>query len=236
MKPISLALAVALVFVAAKAGDTVLRDGDYLSELYLTVLEKTKSHHKAYQAWRGSAPQAIRVSRDGRGLVLFLGYNWHEGDQAVFNAQNPSIQVDVAEFHKKTLIPRDTVRFRFKDGDGPVLDYLYIGNEQTFLMEKLLVGTYADSRGQTYAFDRDGKARFPDRTFHYEIYTDMVFEDGDEFVDRDASKPDAWKIYGFARRADQLFLYNAVCDDTRAGCTTDRKHPIAVLRKLKPAR
>ena len=99
-------------------------------------------------------------------------------------------------------------------------------------MGKLLAGTYADARGQKYAFTADGEARFPGRTFRYEIYTDMVFEDCDEIWDHDASKPNILKIFGFAWHGNALYLFNAICDQQSPGCTVDRKHPIAVLHKV----
>ena len=201
------------------------RDGDYLSTAYIAALEKTKSHR---EAWATGSPQSIGVSRDKRGLVLLLNWNWHEGDDAVFDPKKPTAMIGTG----RTFIPGDTTHFRFQDGKG-LLSYQYVGSESNYITERLLIGTYQDAHGRLYVFGPDGKAHWPGRTFSYELYTDMVFEDCDEIWDHDASKPNDPKIFGFAWRGNKLYLYNADCTDEKSpGCAVDRKHPIAVLHKL----
>ncbi|GAA0560788.1 hypothetical protein [Rhizomicrobium electricum] len=201
------------------------RDGDYLSTAYIAALDKTKSHKKA---WGTGSPQSIGVSRDKRGLVLSLNWNWHEGDGVVFDPKNPTAMIGSG----RTFIPTDTTHFRFQDGKV-LLTYQYVGSESKYITEKLLIGTYKDTRGRRYVFGSDGKAHWPDRTFRYEIYTDMVFEQCDEIWDRDASKPNEPAIFGFVWRGNMLYLYNANCSDEQSpGCIVDRKNPIAVLHKV----
>jgi hypothetical protein len=201
------------------------RDGGYLSTAYIAALEKTKSHMKA---WGTGSPQSISVSRDKRGLVLSLNWNWHEGDASVFDPKNPTAMIGSG----RAFIPDDDTHFRFQDGKE-LLTYQYVGGELEFITNKLLIGTYADERGRLYVFGPDGKARWPDPTFNYELYTDMVFEDCDEIWDHDASKPNDLKVFGFAWRGGRLYLYNANClDEQSPGCNIDRKHPIAVLHKV----
>jgi len=199
------------------------RDGDYLSTAYIAMLEKTKSHKKA---WATGEPQAITVSRDKRGLVLSVNWNWHEGNDTVYDPENPTDQIESGH----AFFPGDATRFRYHE--SKTLTYQYVGSEMKFITDKLLIGTYEDARGRRYVFGSDGKARWPDRTFRFEIYTDMVFEDCDEIWDHDASKPNVPKIYGFAWRGSALHLYNANCPDEAPGCIVDRKHPIAVLHKV----
>ena len=221
----------------AQAADVAPRDGDYLSETYLAVLEKTKSH---YRAWKAASdkdgPQAILVRHEKRGLVLSLDYNWHEGDEAVYDGASLVQQIDRTAFHVEIFHPIDATHFAFKGQYGKTLTYRYVGDEQGYLMSKMLAGTYGDAQGHRYTFGTDGVALFPDRTFHYEIYTDMVFEDCDQYVDRDASKPNDWKTFGFEHKAGRLYLYNLICDDQHAGCLADRKHPIAVLKRIGGAK
>lgn len=236
MKWLILSTAMIAAGALAQAADVAPRNGDYLSETYLAALEKTKSHYRAWKATQDKdGPQAIVVTHDKRGLVLSLIYNWHEGDEAVYDGAAPSRQIDRNNDHVKTLMPIDATYFKFKDQYGIPLAYRYIGDEQTYLMSKTLAGTYSNAQGRRYTFTSDGKAQFPDRTFHYEIYTDMVFEDCDQYVDRDASKPNNWKTFGFEHKGGRMYLYNLDCEN-QAGCTADRKHPIAVLKRIGSAK
>jgi hypothetical protein len=203
------------------------RDGDYLSTAYLAALEKKKSHEKA---WMTGAPQSIAVSRENKQIVLGLNINWHEGDGTKFDQERLGIQFD--DVRLTALVPIDATHFRFTD-DDTTLTYRYVGNAETYITEKLLVGVYTDAQGHRYAFGADGKAHFPGRTFRYEIYTDMVFEDCDEIEDVDATKPNDLKLFGFAWHGDALYLYNADCSNQQSpSCIIDRKHPIAVLHRL----
>ncbi len=222
-----------LFTMGANAGAAAVlpRDGDYLSTAYLAALEKTRSHLKA---WDTGAPQAITVSRDKRGLVLSLTINWHEGNSTVFDLNNPAVVIQQDDGGHQALIPIDANHFRFRDDEGTKA-YQYIGNEQRYLIGKLLAGTYRDAHGKTYMFGTDGKAQFPDRTFRYEVYTDMVFERIDQFVDRDASKPNAWKTYGFEWKGQTLYLYNLDCPDTSPSCTPEKAKPLAVLHSVLSA-
>ena len=220
----------ALLGVSASAKDAVLpRDGAYFNTVFLAKLTKTKSLHKS---WSGNDPQAILVSRDKGALQLDLVINWHEGDRASFDLANPAKQIRVAGESDKTFTPQDVTHFAFQDSGGKHA-YLFVGNDQQFLIDTLIAGTYADARGRRYVFSRDGKAQFPDRSFRYEIYSDMVFENCDLITDKDETERHRLRNYGFAWKGDALYIYDANCwVDDRPGCVVDRAHPIAVLHKL----
>lgn len=227
-KVIAFAVATALFGLSAAAKPVLPRDGDYLSTAYIAALERMKSHKKAADM---GAPQAITVSRDKLKLNLQLHVNWHEGDSAVFDLDKSTAQTVGSECFKKTFLPIDATHFNYQE-NKTASSYQFVGNALSYITEKLLVGNYVDDRGRTYIFGRDGKAQFPGRTFRYELYPDIVFDD-DEFTDLDATKPEQLKNYGFAWRAGRLFIYNANCSDEHyaAGCLVDKKHPLAMLRR-----
>lgn len=219
-----------LFAVGADAGAPVLpRNGDYLSTTYLAVLEKSKSHRTA---WEAETTPVITVSRDARGHVSLLLGNWHEGTRAEFDPNRPTDNLDREGGVEAPFVWIDATRFKFGDGRRT---YQYVGKAETYIARRLLVGTYTDIHGRAYVFSADGNAHFPRLTFRYEIYGDMVFEDCDEFVDRDASKPNAWKTYGFEWKGQTLYLYNLDCPDTSAGCTPVKTKPLAVLHKVQSA-
>jgi hypothetical protein len=225
----------ALLSVSATAKNSAPifpKDGDYLSTAYIAVLDKTKSHRKASDT---PAPQEIDVSRDNQGLELFIGYNWHEANKVAFDQNNPARPVGAERDDRAALFPIDATQFKYRE-DKAVLTYQYVGNVLRFITEKILAGRYVDARGRRYVFGLDGKAQIPDRTFRYELYLDMIFEPTNEFTDLDASKPNHFKNYGFEWRGGALYIYKANCEsDKEPGCIIDKKSPLAVLHKKRPA-
>ena len=227
-----LALA-ALLGAGASAKDATLpRDGDYLSTAYLAALDKTRSHNKAGEV---PAPQMVTVSRENGDVTLGAISNWHEGG-GVFSIHMSTRANNEATNTDQTFTPIDTTHFRYNEGGGAGLQtFEYVGKVERYIAAKLLVGIYADAHGQRYVFGADGKAQFPRKTFRYEIYTDVVFENCDLVSDIGVSKPGAWKAYGFAWKGNTLFLYNADCNvEDQPGCVVDRAHPIAELHKVTP--
>jgi len=222
----------ALLCASASAKDAVLpRDGAYFNTVFLAKLTKTKSLHKS---WSGNDPQAILVSRDKGALQLDLVINWHEGDRASFELANPAKQIPTEGERDKAFYPQDATHFAFKDWNGK-RSYVYVGNDQQFLIDTLIAGTYADARGRRYVFSRDGKAQFPNRSFRYEVYSDMVFENCDLITDKDETERHRLRNYGFTWKGETLYLYDANCwAENRPDCVVDRAHPIAVLHKVTP--
>jgi hypothetical protein len=222
-------LAAVLSAVAADA-HVLPRDGDYLSTAYIAALEKANSHHKAWNTTEGSP--VVTVSHNKAGLISLLIGTWHEGIWAKFDPKKPSENLDRESGITAQFVWIDREHFAFGTGEDQQR-YRYVGKAENFIARRLLVGVYSDWRGRKYVFGADGKARFPDRTFRYEPYLDMTFEDGDEFTDLDASKPNHLKVYGFAWKGEELYLYKAGPPQEGPSWGIDRKHPIAILRRVR---
>jgi hypothetical protein len=218
-----------LVATAASAQPVLPQDGTYLSTAYLAALETTKSHLAA--ASKTASPQEVIVSRDAAGGVeLNSVVGWFETATAVYSPNTPTVFEDPESGAKKPFIWIDATHFRIGRGEGQ-LTYRYVGDEQHILIGKLLAGTYTDARGRKYVFGADGKAQFPDRAFRFEILTNVLDEEWDQIVEHTGEKEGDRNFLAFAWRGTALFLYPCRDGDS-AGCTADRKHPIAALHRL----
>ena len=230
------ACVVAIAATAVAGAEPVLpKGGTYLSSTYIAALQKKKLHFKAVYA--SADPQAVYVARDTEGnFVLDAAVGFAYQAAATYDPKEPTFFEDPYASGKKPYIWVDATHFKIGRGKSQAT-YIYVGDgqedggEQKFLIATTLAGTYRDARGRQYVFGTDGKAQFPDRTFTVEILTNVLDESWDQIIEHTGENEG--DRFAFAWRGKTLTLYNCDPDADSIGCTPDRKHPIAVLHKVK---
>jgi hypothetical protein len=230
------ACVVAIAVATAAGAEPVLpKAGTYLSSAYIATLQKKKSHFAAVGA--SADPQAVFVEYDTQGNVaLNAVVGFYQQVTAVYDPKQPTFFEDPEGGAKKPFAWIDATHFKIGRGKAQ-LTYTYVGDgqelggEQSFLIATMLAGTYRDARGQTYVFGADGKAQFPDGAFRVEILTNTLDESWDQIITHAGENEPGRDDIAFAWRGKALFLYNCDPAADTAGCTPDRKHPIAVLHK-----
>jgi hypothetical protein len=65
------------------------------------------------------------------------------------------------------------------DAETP-LYYIYIGDAQRFVAQKVIAGDYVDKEGIKYSFKDDGTASFGEKYFKYEIGLDFIMRPGSD--------------------------------------------------------
>ena len=231
------AYVMALAAMAAAGAPPVLpKAGTYLSSAYIAALQEQKSHFKAVGA--SADPQAVYILRDTEGnFVLDASVGFAYQASATYDPKSQTYFFeDPYASGKKPYIWVDATHFKIGRGKHQTT-YTYVGDgqefggEQSFLIATMLAGSYRDARGQKYVFGADGKAQFPDRTFRVQILTNTLDESWDQIIAHTGEKDEISDYIAFVWRGKTLFLYNCDPDADTAGCTPDRKHPIAVLHK-----
>ena len=122
--------------------------------------------------------------------------------------------------------------FQVRNAQSFLMDrdrYDFVGNATKYIGELLLVGTYADDRGNNYSFSKNGLAVFPDKKFKFQLILDQIdpFTHGfDGFYDETAKDGTS---YAFKRNINALTLYSVIVAQDKESAAPDYAHPIATL-------
>lgn len=156
---------------SAAAGLQDVKTGDYLFDEYAGKIEKKEPPCTVARAVEGGATE-IKVAREKTATRLSVG-NFHEG------MTDFSIGKD-GEIIKGAFAPPKMLRLN-PDGSlmltlraGAPRRFVYVKDEEAFVANNELAGTYMDSTGKKYSFGKDGWATFGATKFPYKMELDCV--------------------------------------------------------------
>lgn len=168
--------------------------GDYLRSDYMETLEKT---HSPIQSDVFNMPQFIRTQMKKDGLFLLSIFNFHEGGPEFILFGDGSIITQIsAGFNTSNLFIDviDDQHFELGFDKFKPMTYIFVGEVDLYVANKILVGRYIDESGQNYIFGIDEWAVFPNNKFQYRIGLDHILLKYDYFEDVTSNKVYAFKI------------------------------------------
>jgi hypothetical protein len=158
-----------------------LREGEYLSNVYIEQLRKTRSPLKSDSSER---VDLVIVRKQGDVLHLSPIFNFHDGgDTFVLHPDGtvtPLASDKVANLVASVL---DDSSFQLGFESFKPDTYTFVKNADNYVARAVLVGRYKDQAGLAYEFREDGWAVFPDHKFKFEIGTDHVLTGFDYFME-----------------------------------------------------
>jgi len=209
----------------SKKPSVTLFPGDYLRGDYLEKLRRTRSPKRSEV---DDAPQLIIVQRGTTGITLSLIYYFHEGEDTLAMGQDGSLQAELYGGQKITGNVIDAHHFRLIDATKPPQIYTFVGDAERYAASVALVGRYADDRGRTYIFGRDGWATFPDQKFRFIIGIDHVLTPYDYFWVPPAPTKKEYAFKWVAGKLQIFVIHGKFPDDVL------EKQPFAVLHAVSP--
>jgi hypothetical protein len=199
--------------------------GDYLCGDYLAALRKTRSPK---QSEADDGRQLITVGKDATGISLMLIYNFHEGGDTLAMGQDGSLQAKLYGDQRITGNVIDAHHFKLIGAAKPPQIYTFVGDAERYAAEVALVGRYADDRGRTYIFGKDGWATFPDQKFRFIVGIDHVLTAYDYFWVPPAPTKKEYAFRWVAGRLQIFAVHGEFPDDVLD------KQPFAVLHAVSP--
>ncbi|MDP2982182.1 MAG: hypothetical protein Q8O92_02485 [Candidatus Latescibacter sp.] len=198
--------------------------GDWLNKTYVDSLRKTLSPRASV---KGIYYTAIRFTKIHEGFKWIIDFNFHEGlPYTIDSLKVAGTDTYSLIFNKEEVSGRETMddRIVFPDGSFDDLSWVFTdkGKEQRIRfirvrpsMEKfvnriVLAGTYTDTSGRRFLFTDDSEAKWPNKTFIYEIGLDCVLAHCDHFSIPAEKDTKGAKFYAYERKNDKLYLYNTV--------------------------
>ena len=126
--------------------------------------------------------------------------------------------------------PVETVRVEDSRGSSALFVRLPTTLEQ-YVNRLVIAGRYRDVSGEEYSFDEAGEARWPGKTFHYEVSLNPI-EAGCEYIEHDdPNGVGGRKRYGYRWNEEELDLFDINYVGTkRCNICCDAK-PFAALRR-----
>jgi hypothetical protein len=187
-----------------------LQLGDYLSVDYIDVLRQTRSPITACE--KSDFRQYIRLgysATDKQFYFRAMG-NFHEGIEGITTDLSLNIVIDHLAETPARLKALSRSEFAIAV-DGKMHSYRYVGSLKQFIAKNTIAGKYKDNEGNLYTFTEEGLATFPDRSFQYEVATDLIFG-FDQFFEM-PQRQDGTK-YGFKVVNNELQLFKIVGEFT----------------------
>jgi hypothetical protein len=163
------------------------------------------STRSPFQAFRSGTVQLVVVDRQKDGTHITSIMNFHDGGPEIVITQSGKVDTTISAGFNL-----ENVTLKMAGQSSLVLgfdhyepkQFEFVGNANSFIAQKLLVGKYLDNHGRAFEFTRDGHANFPDRHFTYLIGLDHVINKFDYFIDQDTKA-----IYGYRIDNDKLYVY-----------------------------
>jgi hypothetical protein len=150
-----------------------LKRGDYLRSDYMSSLCKSRSPLKTWQevsSGDDSGLDLVTISEDSGGLSVSLGWNFHEGSGPVAPDQDGVLRVSSLALSVESPEGNE---FVLSDGKSKTR-FRFVGDWQRWANRVIIAGDYTDAKGQKYAFQPEGRALFPGKTFDYKVSLDEV--------------------------------------------------------------
>ena len=232
-------------------------EGIWINEAYLLALAVLKSPHAAAKK---AAPLVIAIRRDGRAYPIVVTDFRTASLQAVLDVEPDgkpgayrlvvgaddkpmsSSEVKYIRFQAVRNAQGKFDRLRIAEPDfmkGKWADYVALGGELNPQLNRLVIaGNYRDAKGEPWSFSEAGEARWPGRTFNYELSLNDPGAGCEYFQVENAAAGTGKRAdpaqqaatdrnrYGFAWNGGKLSLYAARQAGKKVLC--DAK-PLAVL-------
>lgn len=235
--------------IQARKDRVYVRDleGFWLNEAYVKVLSGNRSPHASAKR---VAPLLIGLRREGRTYPIVIT----DFNKAVLNVVLDVEPQDKPGAYRLVLAPEDRPvsssevtflpfegaknaqgkfdRLQFSDPflmNGKPSDFMLLAGEVSPYINRLVIaGTYKDEKGATWTFTEAGEARWPDRTFRYDLSMNDPGANCDYLQTEDLKDGDQNLRFGYAWKADKLSIFPARVAGKRVRCEA---RPIAVLTR-----
>jgi hypothetical protein len=177
------------------------------------------------EATKNESVETITIAKDKEGVLLTVGYNFHEGSEPFRPDDDRSINLDNSRYSVHIL---DKDRFVLST-DKSSMQFKYVGDWQKWANAVVIAGAYEDEKGQQYVFKPDGQAQFPsNQTFDYNVGLDMIFGSYDYIYSTKQKKTWAIKV-----NANSLTLFDVdLSGDDPEGVVSPT--PRWTLKRLSP--
>jgi hypothetical protein len=201
--------------------------GDWLFKGYVGTLKKTKSPWEAIKPilQNQSRYTALRFTKESGGYEWLVIINFHEGLTYNIDGIRPTgTNTYALVYDKEQDSGRETENDRivYPDGSSDALSWVFTleGKEQriqfirvkpsmeAYVNRVVLVGNYTDISGRSFVFTDACEAKWPGKTFTYEIGLDHIFPECDYIyvpAERDGTK---LRAYAFEWKNGKLLVYN----------------------------
>lgn len=189
--------------------------GEWLSQSYLEALEETRSPIKA----SGGPVTAFKILKEGDSYQWMQIFGFHEAINLEIYDVKPAREAHSYLVFCDSEIEGGSEKIMLQNPDS--FDVLvWIKHQQrgvdtltfirarpdieSFINQMVLAGDYTDDAGRRFSFSPSGEARWPDRSFSYQINLDHEGVDCDVFS---ILHEEEWQGYGFAWRQNKLLIY-----------------------------
>ena len=212
-------------------------EGIWMHEPYISALRKTRMPHAAAKS---AKPVVIAIKREGRAYPYLVT----DFDKAALmfaldvepdmkpdsyrlvlakkNEPTSSSEAEFVWFKGLRDVDRKFRQLAFKD---PFImndewgDFEHVGLELGPVVNGIAVaGRYKDKGGREYSFTERGQAKFPDKSFYYEVSINDQAA-GCEYIEAEDLESETGKsYYGYAWKAGKLNPYRAAIRNDRIRC------------------
>ncbi|NIO42027.1 MAG: hypothetical protein GTO41_18795 [Burkholderiales bacterium] len=220
-------------------------EGIWMNQSYVEALKSSRMPHKVAKK---VAPALIAIKRQGRAypylatdfdkaafmMILALEPdNKPDSYRLVLGEKNePTSAADVTYIWFKGQRDADH-KFRklmFKEVfimKGKWADFEWVGMDLGPVMNGIvLAGRYKDEDGREWVFSEEGTAKFPEKSFYYELSINDKDARCEYLEAEDLQSPEGKSFYGYAWKQGKLQLFRAETKNDRVRC--DAK-PFVVL-------
>jgi hypothetical protein len=161
-----------LIVGIVAAQDFPVQLGDYISVEYIDALIQTRSPIKAGE--RSDRRRYCKVEFDTKGKEIFFGIgNFH--DSEALYVTGPTLGNVRKVFGQMPVKLKVVSPSEFSISiEGKTLVFRHVGSLKRFVAHNTIAGKYKDNKGGLYTFTEEGLAIFPDRSFRYEVPTDLM--------------------------------------------------------------
>jgi len=177
------------------------------------------------EAAKNEYVETITIADDKEGVLLNVGYNFHEGDGPFRPDRSGAVNLDNSHYFVHVL---DKDSFALSNGSSS-MRFRFVGDWQKWANAAVIAGEYEDEKRQRYVFQPDGQAHFPgNQTFNYNVGLDMILSSYDYIYSDKLKKTWAIKV-----NADSITLFDVdLSGDDPEGVVS--KAPRWTLEKLSP--
>lgn len=181
-----------------------LEAGNYLSDRYIKILEKT---HSPLTAEEGALKLVVVKKLNNFAEILPI-MNFHEGGPSFRVEHSGAVTLNNAagldiKHYTVRINKYDELTLGFNDFSPE--KFILTKDLQDFIRRKSVAGSYIDNEGRSYKFEPNGIAITPTSTFRYTVGVDHIPYHFDYIEDSDTHQ-----IYRFVRKKCHLEIYKVL--------------------------
>lgn len=179
--------------------------GDFLSKVYVSKLQETRS---PYAAEGGRAINLIVVDNQNGETSVIPIMNFHEGGPSFQLNQSGKLELEDSgglKISNYVLYIVTSKKISFAMNQVKAEEYVYIKDIQELISRICIAGQYVDDKGRKFIFEPNGTAKTPDGTMKFTIGVDHIPYKFDYLEDSNTHE-----VYKFVRKKCSLEIYRVL--------------------------